>query len=249
MSPMADWLYGIGPVEAALRAGRRQLRELILRSGGDSDRIHQLRDIAAANGVKVTDLERQEFERKLRGLNHQGVALDCGALPLLGFRELLDADPDGIVLALDQVEDPQNFGAMVRSAAFLGARGILVHRSKRAPLSAAVSKASAGALESSRLYECGNLADALQRLEKAGWRVVGSALDEQAQTVDQLRPGGPAILVMGNEGRGLRPLTLKRCTELVMIPRRGHAESLNVSVAAGIILARLAGPVERDAGY
>jgi tRNA G18 (ribose-2'-O)-methylase SpoU len=128
---------------------------------------------------------------------------------------------------------------MVRSAAFLGARAGLLHRSKRAPISSAVSKASAGAVESFDLFECGNLADALQRFDKAGWRIIGSALDDGAIPLDELAPGGPAILVMGNEGRGLRPLTLKRCTELVMIPRRGHAESLNVSVAAGILLNQL----------
>ena len=98
---------------------------------------------------------------------------------------------------------------------------------------------SPSAIESFDLFERGNLADALQRFAKAGWRVIGSALDEGAMPLKDLAPGGPSILVMGNEGRGLRPLTVKRCTELVMIPRRGHAESLNVSVAAGILLHHL----------
>lgn len=239
MNTAVDWLYGITPVEEALRAGRRHFRRLILREGADSPRISGIRELAAARAVLVADMERQAFDRQLRGQNHQGVALDCGALPLSGFRELLDAEPSGVVLALDQVEDPHNFGAMVRTAAFLGARAVLVHRSKRAPLSAAVSKASAGAVESAALYECGNLADALQRFARAGWRVIGAALDEGAIDAAQLGAGGPALLVMGNEGRGLRPLTVKRCTELVMIQRRGAAESLNVSVAAGILLAQL----------
>jgi 23S rRNA (guanosine2251-2'-O)-methyltransferase len=234
-----DWLYGITPVEGALRAGRREIRELLVRQGTDSDRIDGLREAARKRGVRVIEFDRVEFDRRLRGQNHQGVALNCGALPIHGFRELLDGPLDGVVLALDQVEDPHNFGAMVRSAAFLGARAGLLHRSKRAPVSAAVSKASAGAIESFDLFECGNLADALQRFAKAGWRVIGSALDEGAMPLKDLAPGGPSILVMGNEGRGLRPLTVKRCTELVMIPRRGHAESLNVSVAAGILLHHL----------
>lgn len=235
----AELLHGIAPVEEALRAGHRHLRQLILREGADSDRIRQLRSLALERGVGVSELGRAEFDRRLRGHNHQGVALDCGALPLRSFRELLDATPAGVVLALDQVEDPHNLGAMVRSAAFLGARGVLLHRSKRAPLSATVSKASAGALESAAIYECGNLGDALQRFARAGWRVVGSDLDDTARPVAELASGGPTLLVMGNEGRGLRPLTRKRCTELVRIERRGPAESLNVSVAAGILLARL----------
>jgi 23S rRNA (guanosine2251-2'-O)-methyltransferase len=234
-----DWLHGISPVEEALRAGRREIRELLVRSGTDSDRVTSIRDLAAERGVKIIDFDRTEFDRRLRDQNHQGIALNCGALPIRSFRELLDANPDGVVLALDQVEDPHNFGAVVRTAAFLGARALLVHRNKRAPLSATVSKSSAGAVEFFDLFECGNLADALQRFEKAGWRIVGSALDEQAMPLDTLAPGGPTILVMGNEGRGLRSLTQKRCTELVMIPRKGQAESLNVSVATGILLARL----------
>lgn len=234
-----EWLHGITPVEEALRAGRREIRELLVRHGADSERVATLRKLARERGVPVIDFDRVEFDRRLRGQNHQGVALNCGALPIHGFRELLDGAAEGVVLALDQVEDPHNFGAMVRTAAFLGARAVLVHRSKRAPVSAAVSKASAGAIEFFDLFECGNLADALQRFGKAGWRIIGTALDDGARPVDQLDPGGPSILVMGNEGRGLRPLTMKRCTELVMIPRRGRAESLNVSVATGILLSRL----------
>lgn len=238
-TPPADWLFGIAPVEEALRAGKRHMRKLVVRAGAESDRLREIREIARGIGVEAVELERHEFDRRLRDRNHQGVALDCGALPLLGFRDLLDRDPDGVVLALDQIEDPHNLGALVRTASFLGASGVLLHRTKRAPISPVVSKASAGAVEFFDLYECGNLADALQRFEKAGWRVLGSALDDGARPLDQVAPGGPTLLVMGNEGRGLRPLTRKRCTELVMIPRRGRAESLNVSVAAGVLLEHL----------
>jgi 21S rRNA (GM2251-2'-O)-methyltransferase len=234
-----DSLHGITPVEAALRARRRHFRRLYLRRGPDSERIGRIHELARQLELDTVEVDRAELDRALPDQNHQGVALDCGALPVLGFRDLLDAEPAGIVLALDQVEDPQNFGAMIRTAVFLGARAILVHRHKRAPVSAAVSKASAGTLEVAELHECGNLADALLRFAKAGWRVVGSSLDESAVAFDRLAPGGPSILVMGNEGRGLRPLTIKRCTELVQIPRLGPAESLNVSVAAGILLAQL----------
>ena len=239
MNAPGDWLYGITPVEEALRAGRRHFRELLVRVGADSERIQKIRQLAADRKLPIVEYDRVEFDRHLRGQNHQGVALNCGALPLQNSRDLLEGPLDGVVLALDQVEDPQNFGALIRTAAFLGARAVLVHRKKRAPISATVSKASAGAVEFFDIFECGNLSDALQRFERAGWRIIGSALDENAQPVSALAPGGPSILVMGNEGRGLRALTIKRCTELVMIPRRGEAESLNVSVAAGILLARL----------
>jgi 23S rRNA (guanosine2251-2'-O)-methyltransferase len=234
-----DWLHGITPVQEALRANRREIRELLVRQGTESDRVAELRRLARELGVPIIDFDRGEFDRRLRGQNHQGVALNCGALPVHGFRELLDGPVEGVVLALDQIEDPHNFGAMVRTAAFLGARAVLVHRTKRAPVSAAVSKASAGAVEFFDLFECGNLADALQRFEKTGWRIIGSALDDDATPLGQIAPGGPTILVMGNEGRGLRPLTLRRCSDLVMIPRRGRAESLNVSVATGILLSHL----------
>ncbi len=239
---MNEILYGITPVEEALRARRRAFAHLWVRRGARSERLRTILDLAAAAGVEVDEQEDVQLQRHARSKTHQGVVLSCGTLPLLPLREILDPAGDGlpIVLALDRIEDPQNLGALVRTAAFLGARSLLVHRSHRAPMSAAASKASAGCLEWFPIAEAGNLADALQRFDRQGWRILGSALEAQATPVEALGWTGPTVLVMGNEGQGLRPLTVRRCHELVHIPRRGRAESLNVTVAAGILLEALA---------
>ena len=237
----ADWLHGIAPVEAALRAERRALHELWCRHGRGNERIDAIAERAARMGLPVKFAEHEALADRVQSRVHQGVALRCGPLPLAPLKDLLDRGtaPGDVVLALDQIEDPQNVGGLVRSAAFLGARAVLLHRSHRAPLSATVSKASAGALESFPVVESGNLSDALLRLAREGWRVVGSALESDSIDHRALAPGPPSVLVMGNEGRGIRALTAKRCDVLVRIGRRGDAESLNVTVAAGILLDHL----------
>lgn len=237
-------LYGITPVEAALRAERRALHELWCRRSRGRERNERVAAVVALAGdvgLPVREADADDLTRRAGTPVHQGLVLVCGALPLTPARDLIDgpAGDGDVILALDQVEDPQNVGGLVRTAAFLGARAVLLHRSRRAPLSATVSKASAGTLENFPVAESGNLADALLRFARAGWRVVGSALDPAAVDHRRLDPGPPTVLVLGNEGRGIRPLTAKRCDELVSIARRGPAESLNVTVAAAVLLDHL----------
>lgn len=238
--PPRELLHGLAPVEEALRAARRDLYHLWYKGSARNDRVHVSVERARALGVPCVESSPDDLARRAQSRTHQGLVLSCGPLPLGGLRDISDLD-EGVVLALDQIEDPQNLGALVRTCAFLGARAVLLHRSHRAPLGAAASKASAGTLEWFPLVETGNLSDALQRLARDHWRIVGSALEEGATPLPELKVHGPTVLVMGNEGRGLRPLTMKRCDELVMIPRQGNAESLNVTVAAGILLAKMLG--------
>lgn len=233
-------LFGITPVEAALLAGRRELHKLWARDDSSNERVTGIVRRATDLGLTVVATSPEELARRAHSPMHQGVVLGCGPLPLLGLGDLLAlASPSSFVLALDQIEDPQNLGGLVRTAAFLGTTAVLLHRSRRAPLSATVSKASAGVLERFPVAEVGNLANALQTFEREGWTVMGSALTDDAVDYRSLAPFGPSVLVMGNEGRGLRPLTMKRCQHLVWIPRRGDVQSLNVTVAAGILLAHL----------
>jgi len=240
-------LYGITPVESALEAQRRSLHGIWIRpprGSEQNERLAGIRDRAEGLGLPVRELDSDGLERRAGTQMHQGVVLDCGALPLLAARDLTDEPPStgDVILALDQIEDPQNVGGLVRAAAFLGARAVLVHRSRRAPLNATVSKASAGTLEAFPIGESGNLADALLRFAREGWRIVGSALDPTAVDHRRVDPGPPTVLVVGNEGRGIRTLTAKRCDTIVSIARRGPAESLNVTVAAAILLDHLTAP-------
>lgn len=231
-------LHGIAPVEAALRARKRAFFKLWVRRDAANERVEAIVRRAEGLRVPVVVTDADELGRITHGGVHQNVVLGCGPVPLLDLRVLQELPaPEPLVLALDQIEDPQNLGGLIRTAAFLGATAVLMHRSHRAPLSAVVSKASAGLLESFPIAEVGNLANALQTLDRAGWTIVGSALDAEAVDYRSLDVRGRLVLVMGNEGHGLRPLTVKRCHHLVRIPRRGPAESLNVTVAAGVLLA------------
>lgn len=233
-------LYGINPVQAALRHRRRQLRRLYVRAGEASPRVLEAVELAEAAGVETRPVESDELEKRAQSAQHQGLVLDCGELPKLSLKEWLATAPARTsLLALDQVEDPQNLGGLVRSAAFLGAGALLLHRSHRAPLGAVASRASAGTMESFPVVEVGNLANAFKQLQKEDFWILGSALGERAVDVTRYAPPARWVLVMGNEGRGLRRLTRDRCDVILSIERRGEVESLNVNVAAGILLAHL----------
>lgn len=232
-------LYGIAPVAEALRQGRRELRRLYSKEGKASPRLKLVLQEARRQGVPVEERSAHDLASLAGSRQHQGAVLDCGELPLLDLDEFLEnAGPRSLVVALDQVEDPQNLGGIARSAAFLGADALILHRANRAPLSPAASKASAGALEFFPVVEVSNLSNALQALQKENFFTYGAAL-EDAVDYREVDRADRAVLVLGSEGDGLRSLTRKRCDQLVFIPRRGQEmESLNVSVAAGILLAR-----------
>lgn len=236
-------LYGIEPVREALRARRRELRRLHLRQGRDDERARELRDLAAAAGVDVEAADNHQLARLAGDRHHQGAVLDCGALPTLGLDELLARalPARALLLALDQVEDPQNLGSLARSARFLGACGLLLHRSRSAPLSPAASKASAGALESLPVVVEANLARSLDRLRGEFWRVLGADGGEGSSDYREEPGADRMVLVMGSEGSGLRRLTRDKCDVLLRIPPAGGFESLNVSVAGGILVAQLLG--------
>lgn len=233
-------LYGINPIQAALRHQRRQLRRLYVRAADASPRLLETVELAATAGVETREVDADELEKRAQSPQHQGLVLDCGELPKMSLKEWLATAPDRTsLLALDQIEDPQNLGGLVRSAAFLGAGALLLHRSHRAPLGAVASRASAGAMEFFPVVEVGNLANALQQLQKEDFWILGSALDEESTDMSRYSPPARWVLVMGNEGRGLRRLTRERCDVLLHVKRRGEVESLNVNVAAGILLQHL----------
>ena len=245
-------LYGIEPVLAALKQGRRTLNRLYHKPGKLSPRIQEILKAARRRGIETEERSVHELGNLARDRHHQGVVLDCGPLPTLDLEEFLErTEPlpaHTLLVALDQVEDPQNLGSITRSAAFLGAHGLIVLRARSAPLSAAASKASAGALEFFPVVEVPNLSTALQQLQREDFFVVGAGVEE-AVGYRSVRPPARCVLVLGAEGAGLRQLTRKRCDQLVKIPQAVASsggeetspamESLNVGVAAGILLAHL----------
>ena len=217
-------LYGRNPVREALRAGRRPVRELwATRGAAREDWLADARVVSA-----------EEIERRCGSGSHQGVCAEAGPYPYAGADELLGT-PDPLLIALDEVQDPQNVGAVCRTAEVAGATGVVLPERRSAEVTPAVCKASAGAVEHLRIARVRNLADFLGEAKEAGCWCYGAAADAAASYLQPDYRGG-VVLVLGAEGRGLRPRVAKSCDALVALPIRGRVDSLNVSAAAAVLI-------------
>jgi 23S rRNA (guanosine2251-2'-O)-methyltransferase len=224
-------IYGLHPVLEALRSGGVKRIRVAERS---LERARAVLDLAAAQGVRVERVPPEAIERLARGATHQGVVADVDDVPSYGLRDLV-AGPAPLIVVLDGIEDPHNFGAILRTADAAGVDGVVVQSRHSAARAGATAKTSAGALAHVRIAEVVNIARALEELKELGVWTVGLA-GEASQAYDEVDLTGPAAIVMGAEGPGLRRLVRETCDFLVSIPMRGHVGSLNVSVAAGVAL-------------
>ncbi|MBT7889110.1 MAG: 23S rRNA (guanosine(2251)-2'-O)-methyltransferase RlmB [Deltaproteobacteria bacterium] len=235
-------LYGITPVLQCLTHRSRKCHQLLLKDGSSSPRVKELERLAQAQGISVQKLDGGKLASLTGSKLHQGVALSCGDLMTHDLDEFIEGLPGKgrqLLIAMDQVEDPQNLGAVIRSAAFLGAMGLISLKKHAAPLSATVSKVSAGSLEHFPMIQVGNLSESLLGLKKEGFIIAGAAGDEEAIPFHEMPLTERMVLVMGNEGQGLRNLTRRRCDFLIRIPGNEAVESLNVSAAASILIHHL----------
>ena len=237
-------VYGINPVIEALRAGRvRELRvaeRLVGRSAqrdvGGGDRIRQLLTLASERGVRIRRVAADLLDRDARHGVHQGVVAEVEEIPGYSVDELVTgAKGAALLVVLDGIEDPQNLGAILRTADAAGAAGVIVQKRRSAALDGAAAKASAGAVAHVKIAEVVNIARAVEELKAAGVWTVGLA-GEATTTYDSIDFTMPTAIVLGAEGSGLRRLVRERCDHLASIPMAGHVGSLNVSVAAGITL-------------
>ncbi len=203
-------IYGRRPVEEAER-GRRRVRRV----------------------WRAPETSGEELERLCGSPDHQGVVAEVDPYPYAGAGELLRSQ--ALLIALDQVQDPRNLGAVCRSAEFVGAAGVVIPDRRAAEVTPVVCKTSAGAVEHLAVARARNLADWLAEAKEAGFWIWGAdAAAEQAPWDTDLT--GPTVLVMGGEGKGLRPRVADACDGLVALPRKGRVESLNVSAAATALL-------------
>jgi 23S rRNA (guanosine2251-2'-O)-methyltransferase len=227
-----DWLWGWHAVQAALANPRREGFKRLLVTPA---RARDVEDAAARLGMRVERMELQDIARALpSGAVHQGVALLADPIEPESI-ESFGENPHGVLLMLDQLTDPQNVGAVFRSAAAFGARGLILQDRHAPALTGALAKASAGAIETVPHARVVNLSRALEQLTDAGWRTVG--LDGEAkETLEQAMNARPTVLVLGSEGEGLRRLVAEHCDTLARIPMPGGFESLNVSAAAAVAL-------------
>jgi 23S rRNA (guanosine2251-2'-O)-methyltransferase len=228
-------LAGRRAVEEALAADPQ--RVVVVYVQDDGERSRELDALAQRVGVRCEPRSSGELDTLARGIKHQGVLAITGEYAYAELDVVLSqAGPAPLIVALDQITDPHNFGAIVRSCVAFGAAGIITLKDRAAPVTAVVVRASAGATERARIVRVTNLARTLERLRETGLRIVG--LDAAApSTLDTLQFGSEGrVLVIGSEGSGLRRLTRELCDELARIEMPGQFESLNASVAASIAL-------------
>jgi 23S rRNA (guanosine2251-2'-O)-methyltransferase len=226
-------IYGINPVLEALRAGR--VKELRV-AEGVNERLRQLLALAGDRKVRVRRVRAEVLERESRRGVHQGVVADIEEGANYSIDELVrGASGPPLIVVLDGIEDPHNLGAILRTADAAGADGVVVQDRRSAARDGAAAKASAGAVAHVKIAEVVNIARAVEELKQAGVWTVGLAGDA-ATAYDAIDFKVPTALVLGAEGSGLRRLVRERCDYLTSIPMHGRVGSLNVSVAAGIVL-------------
>lgn len=230
------WVFGPARVEETLQGIPHQVRRVLVRQGPLPSRHLALLKIARARGAPLQRVPNQYLDRIAAGARHRGAACEVSPLPWLALGDVLATDPKpSLLLLLDRIEDPRNFGALVRAADGAGVDTVLVPRRGAAPPSPVAIAASAGALARTRLVRVPGAASALRALRSHGYWTVG--LTPRAATRwDEFDWNQPAVLAVGSEGRGLGAGVSKECEVLVSLPQLGSVRSLNVSVAAGIVL-------------
>jgi 23S rRNA (guanosine2251-2'-O)-methyltransferase len=223
-----ELIYGIRPVIEALRSRRREVFEVLEAVGNG-----EVAQAAAASGVSVKKVPRARIEELARGGAHQGVVARVGPYPYSDLGEIL-AGPESMITVLDGVTDPRNLGAVLRAADGAGASGVVIPKDRAVGVTAAAVKASAGASEHVPVARETNLRRAIDRMKGAGVWVY--AAEVGGTTYTGLDLTGPVALVLGSEGRGVRRLVREGCDGALSIPMLGAVGSLNVSVAAAVLL-------------
>ena len=238
MSAAPAQVYGLHAVRSLLQRSAGRVRRLQVDARRDDPRMRELLALAQQQGVKPERVDAKQLAARLGAVSHQGVLAEVDPLPPWHEDELLDAigaAADPLVLVLDGVQDPHNLGACLRTADACGALAVVVPKDRAAGMNATVRKVAAGAAETMPLATVTNLARTLRLLKDAGQWIVGADMQGQALAFESDLTGSKA-LVMGGEGEGLRELTRKSCDLLVRLPQAGSVESLNVSVACGMLL-------------
>jgi 23S rRNA (guanosine2251-2'-O)-methyltransferase len=236
-----DKLTGIHAVREALQAGRAFDRIVIARGRQDT-RVEEIVQLARGRNISVRFEDRGQLDRLADSKDHQGVVALAAARAAGTIEEILEAanagagrGEKGLIVLLDGVEDPHNLGAIIRTALAAGAHGVVIPERRAAGLTDTVARASAGALAHLPVAKVTNLVRSMEELKEAGYWMIG--LDERAdKSYTQADFSSPVGIVLGGEGKGLHELTRKRCDFVVSLPTLGPVKTLNVSVAAGVVL-------------
>ncbi len=230
-------LYGFHPVYEALSAGRRRVYEIYLAQGKNTGRYEQIRSLAESKSVSYKTLATADFQALVGPVVHQAVAARVSPYPLAALTDILpaaqDSDENFFLLMLDNIVDPQNLGALIRTALCVGIDGVILPKDNCATPTPAVSRASAGALEHIRLSRVTNLVQTIKFCKDRGLWVIGLQKDaEQSIFAGELT--GSIAMVLGGEQKGIRPLVRKNCDFIFSIPQQGPVDSLNASAAGAV---------------
>lgn len=235
---MSDKIFGRNPVLEAIK-GERSINKLIIAKGTVGGSLSEIRAKALAKKIPVQDVERAYLDNLAEGANHQGVLAFVSAKDYVEVEDILAAAKDKgeapLILLLDEIEDPHNLGAILRSADGAGAHGVIIPKRRSAGLTETVAKASAGAVEYVPVARVSNIAQTIEFLKKQGLWIVGTeAQGEKVYWEQDL--SGPLGIVVGSEGKGIGRLIKEKCDFLVRIPMKGRISSLNAGVATSLIL-------------
>jgi 23S rRNA (guanosine2251-2'-O)-methyltransferase len=235
---MKEWIAGRNPVYEALLAGRRHFYQLRLAKGmEEKGRINDIVKMARQSHIPIEFVERSLLNSLAE--NHQGVALQVSEYPYVDLGEMIDLaqskKESPFILILDILQDPQNFGNLIRSAEAFGVHGIVIPPNRAVGVIPSVVHASSGASEHMLITQ-GNLAQAIEALKQNDLWVLGLESNSSAQSIDSISLKGPLAIVVGSEGEGLRELTRRSCDFLAFLPMSGKMESLNAAVAGSIAL-------------
>ena len=230
-------IYGKKPVFEAVKAGEA-IDQIYILYNQHSKAVNEIKKLARRKGIKVTQLSQKKFNQLAGKENTQGVIAIVSETKLFSLDEILEEVreiEEPLLLIIDSVQDPHNLGAILRSAEAAGVNGVIMTTRNTAPLSETVVKTSTGAISHLKICRVNNLVDSMKLLKKNRFWIVGSALGS-GKSYTEIDYSGPIALVVGNEEKGIRKLVAENCDFLVEIPMQGKIQSLNVSVATGILL-------------
>lgn len=233
-----DIVYGTHPVREAIAARGREIREIWVSKGSRGRALGQLVAEAKTFGIKVRWRDRRHLDSRAKTSRHQGVVAFLASHPYASLETILESVPEtepALVLALDSIQDPQNLGALIRAAHICGVHGVVTTKDRAAPLSSAVARASAGALEHVLVARVTNLKRSLEACKSNGIWVVGLDV-EGDRPLFEIDFCLPTAVVIGGESGGIRPLVKRTCDQLAAIPQRGRVQSLNAAAAGAMAL-------------
>ena len=235
---MEDRIFGTNPVFEALNSGR-EIDKIFILEGARHSRLGEIISLAKKRGIHYTNVSRKKLDELSDGGNHQGVLAFAAVQSYSEVEDILEAarkkGESPLILIAEGLKDPHNLGSIIRCANAAGAHGVIIPKNRSVGLNSTVAKVSAGAVEYTPVARVTNIASIIDKLKEQGLWIAGTALEESTLYTNADLTGALAI-VIGSEGEGLSRLTREKCDFLVKIPMLGQAESLNASVAAGILL-------------